>query len=376
MDGAAPIYAAHFGLRGAPFRATPDPRFFYSNPVYREAYANLLYGVLERKGFIALTGEVGTGKTTLLRRLMDELGPPVRFVHFYNTTLTFDETVEFICGELGIPVDGSSRVQRLQRLNDELIAEARRGGNVVLLIDEAQNLGRDVLESLRLISNLETATEKLLQIVLVGQPELDATLADRALRQVAQRIAVRFRLAPLSHAEIGHFIDYRLRQCGGTRREVFTARAVDRVAMYSQGIPRVINTLCDGAMLASYGAGMRRVTGAMIDEAASDLRLSARNGTRRRARFTRGTACHRGRIAAARLLRSAPPSLAAVALAASAVALLPTSPVADVLNGVPARIRDAVRVVLGSSLESPRPAPRPETSADPGNSMSVRARPQ
>jgi general secretion pathway protein A len=179
MTARTPLYAAHFGLREAPFRATPDPRFFYSNPVYREAYATLLYGVLQRKGFIALTGEVGTGKTTLLRRLMDELGPPVRFVLFYNTTLTFDETIEFICGELALPVDGLSRVQRLQRLNDLLIAEAQKGGNVVLLIDEAQNLGADVLENLRLISNLETSTEKLLQIVLVGQPELDAKLAIR-----------------------------------------------------------------------------------------------------------------------------------------------------------------------------------------------------
>jgi general secretion pathway protein A len=311
----ATLYTTHFGLREAPFRATPDPRFFYSNPVYREAYATLLYGVLHRKGFIALTGEVGTGKTTLLRRLMDELGAPVRFVLFYNTTLTFDETVEFICGELDLPVDGLSRVQRLQRLNDLLIAEARQGGNVVLLIDEAQNLGPDVLENLRLISNLETSTEKLLQIVLVGQPELDAKLADPALRQVAQRIAVRTRLEALRGPEVAHFIEHRLRQCGGRCRELLTADAVRRVAAYSRGVPRLINILCDSALLSAYGTGATRVTGAMVDEVASDLKLS------------RSAAAPSGRtMRAVRILRWATPSLALVALIATAVALLPGQP--------------------------------------------------
>ena len=313
MRAETTLYAGYFGLTEAPFRATPDPRFFYSNLGYREAYATLLYGVLQRKGFIALTGQIGTGKTTLLRRLMDELGPPVRFVLFYNTTLTFDETVEFICGELELAVDGLSRVQRLQRLNDLLIAEARQGGNVVLLIDEAQNLGPDVLENLRLISNLETSTEKLLQIVLVGQPELDAKLADPRLWQVAQRIAVRYRLDPLPDDEIGRFIDHRLRHCGATRRDLFTADAVRRVAAYSRGVPRLINILCDGALLAAYGIGTRRVTGAMVDEVASDLKLR------------RGVTARRPDLAVppARMLRWAAPSLAALALAGAAVALLP-----------------------------------------------------
>jgi general secretion pathway protein A len=330
------LYAAHFGLREAPFRATPDPRFFYSNSVYREAYATLLYGVLHRKGFIALTGEVGTGKTTLLRRLMDELGPPVRFVLFYNTTLTFDETVEFICGELELAVDGSSRVQRLQRLNDLLIAEARQGGNVVLLIDEAQNLGPDVLENLRLISNLETATEKLLQIVLVGQPELDAKLADPALRQVAQRIAVRYRLEPLRDHEIGRFIDHRLLQCGATRRDLFSADAIQRVIAYSHGVPRLINIVCDGALLAAYGAGMKRVTGALIDDIAGDLKLSRRGEpAHRRAMMPPPSRTLRWRDrtpSAARTLRWAAPGVAALALAGAAVALLPAWPLTAVVG--------------------------------------------
>ncbi len=186
------MYTAYFGFREKPFNVTPDPRFFYENRVYQEAYATLLYGIVERKGFIVLTGEVGTGKTTLLRRLMDNLDAGVRPVFFYNTTFTFDELIQFLCAELELA--GGSRVEKIQALNDFLIAEARRGRTLVLLIDEAQHLSAEVLENLRLLSNLETSTEKLLQIVLVGQPELKAKLEDPALRQLAQRVAIRYRL--------------------------------------------------------------------------------------------------------------------------------------------------------------------------------------
>jgi general secretion pathway protein A len=314
------VYTGHFGLREAPFRATPDPRFFYSNAAYREAYATLLYGVLERKGFIVLTGEVGTGKTTLLRRLMDQLGAPVRFVLFYNTTLTFDETIELICAELGLPTEGSTRVQRLQRLNDLLIAEAQQGGHVVLLVDEAQNLGLDVLENLRLISNLETATEKLLQIVLVGQPELDAKLADPGLRPLAQRVAVRHRLRLLPDDEVEAFIDYRLRRCGRACRDLFTADAVRRVTVYANGVPRLINILCDAALLSSYGARMRRVTGAIVDEVAADLRLPARHASpvRRPPAATPGPGARADAAMPAAVLRWVAPGLAALAVAAMA----------------------------------------------------------
>ena len=328
------LYTPYFGLTEAPFRATPDPRTFYSNDVYREAYATLQYGVLERKGFIVLTGEIGTGKTTLLRRLMEGLGPPVRFVLFYNTTLDFDETVEFICGELDLAVDGLNRVQRLQRLNDLLIAEARQGGNVVLLIDEAQNLGADVLENLRLISNLETSTEKLLQVVLVGQPELDAKLCHPALRQVAQRIALRYHLTPLRDHEIADFIDHRLRRCGAVRR-LFTAEAVARIAAYSNGVPRLINIICDGALLTAYGAGMPLVSGAVVDEVAADLRLPPRNRWRRRVAIAPLRGMFRRRRAPARatpVLRWATPGLAALGLGAAAGALLPHMPLTAIVD--------------------------------------------
>lgn len=267
------MYASYFGLRDKPFNATPDPRFFYTNRGYQEAYAALLYGIQERKGFIALTGEVGTGKTTLLRRLMDNLNPAVKVVFLYNTTLTFDELVEFVCAELDLAVSGTGRVPQLQALNAFLIAEAKRGGTVVLLLDEAQNLSAEALENLRLISNLETSTAKLLQIVLVGQPELEGKLADPALRQVTQRIAIRHRLERLSDAEVEPFIDHRLRVTGRQRRDLFTDEAIQTLIPYVSGIPRLINIVCDNALLLAYGADTKRVTGSMIEEVVADLWL-------------------------------------------------------------------------------------------------------
>jgi len=326
------LYTAHFGLRQAPFQATPDPRLFYSNAVYREAYATLLYGVLQRKGFIALTGEVGTGKTTLIRRLMDELDGSVRFVLFYNTTLTFDETVESICAELDLPVEGTSRVQRLQRLNDLLLEEAQRGGNVVLVVDEAQNLSAEVLENLRLVSNLETSTEKLLQIVLVGQPELDARLAEPALRQVAQRITVRYRLAPLADHEIERFIDHRLRLCGSSRPALFSTAAIRRIAAYADGAPRLVNILCDGALLAAYGAEMPRVTSRLVDEVAADLRLWPRRGAAGRPGPARRPGAD-GRRRTAGPLRWATAGLAAMTVAGAVAALHPGSPLTAGFTG-------------------------------------------
>ena len=267
------MYTSYFNLSRKPFNATPDPAFLYTNRCYQEAYATLLYGVQERKGFIALIGEVGTGKTTLLRRLMDGMNPAVKVVFVYNTTLTFDELVEFICGELEIPVEGLARVARLQALNRFLIGEAKRGGTVVLLLDEAQNLSNEALENLRLISNLETATDKLLQIVLVGQPELETKLADPTLRQVTQRIAIRFRLEPLDDSEVEPYVDYRLRVVGSSRKELFSDKAIRRLIPQVKGIPRLINVICDNALVLAYATDRKRVTGEMIDSVIADLRV-------------------------------------------------------------------------------------------------------
>jgi len=267
------MYEKHFGLSRKPFNATPDPWFHYTNRAYQEAYATLLYGIQERKGFIALTGEVGTGKTTLLRRLMDNMNPAIKVVFVHNTTLTFDELVEFICAELEISVSGVARLARLQALNRFLIAEAKRGGTVVLLLDEAQNLSAEALENLRLISNLETATDKLLQIVLAGQPELEAKLADPGLRQLTQRIALRFRLEPLHDSEVEPYVAYRLRVVGRSRRELFTDKAIRKLIPYVHGIPRLINVICDNALVLAYATDRQRVTGQMIDSVVTDLRL-------------------------------------------------------------------------------------------------------
>lgn len=268
------MYAAYFGCREQPFRITPDPRFFYANEGYEEAYANLLYGIRERKGFIVLTGEVGTGKTTLLRRLMDELDKSVHFVFFYNTKLTFEEMLDFICQDFGLSVVSSaSRLQKIQALNDFLLALLMEGGTGVLLIDEAQNLNDEVLESLRLLSNLETAREKLLQIVLVGQPELYRKLTQPQLRQLKQRVVIWCTLGALSDHEVGAFITYRLRLAGCERLDVFSPEAIQRIAFYAKGTPRLINVICDNALLIAYATAQRQVSADIIEEVAADLGL-------------------------------------------------------------------------------------------------------
>lgn len=269
------MYNDYFGFREKPFNVTPDPKYFYTNPIYQEAYASLLYGIRERKGFIVLTGEVGTGKTTLLRKLMNSPEENIRLVFFYNTTLSFEELVSFACDELGLLVKGTGRLQKIQALNEFLIAQSKNGGTVVLLVDEAQNLTDDVLENLRLLSNLETPSEKLLQIVLVGQTELDAKLGQPHLRQIKQRVALHCRLDRLKDREVGPFINYRLRKAGYEREDLFTAEAIQEVASYSKGIPRLINIICDNALLIGYATAAKKISADVIREVANDLRLNA-----------------------------------------------------------------------------------------------------
>jgi general secretion pathway protein A len=267
------MYKEYFGFYEKPFNVTPDPRFIYTNPAYQEAYASLLYGIRERKGFIVLTGEVGTGKTTLLRRLMGNLQEPVHFVFFYNTTLTFDELLSFACEDFGLEVAGKGRLHQIEALNDFLLERLQKDGTGVLLIDEAQNLDDAVLESLRLLSNLETSSEKLLQIVLVGQPELEQKLAQPKLRQLKQRVAIHCQLDCLKEREVGPFIYHRLRLVGCERHDLFTAEAIQHIALYSKGVPRLINIICDSALLVTYSTDQQQVSVAMIEEVAQDLHL-------------------------------------------------------------------------------------------------------
>src|ERR671915_1343330 len=201
------MYQQYFGFRETPFSITPDPRFFYDNSVYLEAYANLRYGIEAKKGFIAVTGEVGTGKTTLLRKLMLSLEKTIHTVLIFNTDVTFNELLRVMLRDLGLPTEGKDRLSMVEELNDHLIAQLEHGQIVCLLIDEVQNLSDESLEGLRLLSNLETDRHKLLQIVLMGQPEFQAKLDQPHLRQLKQRIAIRAELARLRDEEVGSYIN-------------------------------------------------------------------------------------------------------------------------------------------------------------------------
>ncbi len=271
------VYTEHFGLGEKPFHVTPDPRFFYPSPAYQEAYASLLYGIRQRKGFIVLTGEVGTGKTTLLRRLMTNVGDSAHFAFVYNTTWTFDEILDAICSDFELPIGGVGRVEKVQVLNTFLLKRLEQGETTAVLIDEAHNLSVEVLENLRLLSNLETGKEKLLQIVLVGQNELELKLTQSALRQLKDRVAIWCRLDRLKEREVGPFILHRLRTVGYDKQDLFTPDAIERIAIYSQGSPRQINIICDNALLQAYGTYQKRVSAQIIEEVAQDLLLKNRD---------------------------------------------------------------------------------------------------
>ena len=232
------MYLEFYGLKEKPFSQTPDPRFLYWNDAYRETLASLSYGIRERKGFIAMLGEAGTGKTTLLRKLLDDLGDDIVSVFLFNPNATFEEILEYTLSELGIPSPSGRKLAMLQRLNEFLLAAYAEGRNTILLIDEAQDLDSNVMESLRLLSNLETANDKILQIVLSGQPELADKLAEPGLRQLKQRIAVRCRIEPLQFEELSSFIEARL--------EVHEALLV-RAHCLAQCSPR---TVCRGVQRA------------------------------------------------------------------------------------------------------------------------------
>ncbi len=265
------MYASFFGFSELPFNITPDPRFLYLNGCYQEALAALTYGIDARKGFISVIGEAGTGKTTLLRRLLDTVAPSTRTVLLLNPTVGFDEILEHILAELGIPSDGGRKLALLQRLNEFLLEHTRAGGNVALLIDEAQDLAIDVLEELRLLSNLETAREKILQIVLAGQPELEEKLSDPRLRQLRQRVTLPIRIRTLGPEDVAAYVRTRVERVGGTDPHLFSAAALARIAAVSQGIPRLINVVCDAALLNAFVTEKRQVTPEVVDEVWRDF---------------------------------------------------------------------------------------------------------
>jgi general secretion pathway protein A len=273
-QGRKTMFESHFGFRETPFGVTPDPRFFYGHPLYLEGLAALVLGIEAKKGFMLVTGEVGTGKTILLRKLMRQLEARVQFVFVSNSHLTSYGLVELMVQNLGLNNKEKSRLEMIQELNNFLIQQLRAGRTVALLIDEAQKLSDEALEGLCDLSNLETDEEKLLQIVLVGQPELVAKLNKPSLRRIKQRIAIHHRLYSLqTTSEIDHYIRHRLQIVGYDGPEIFTKEAIEAVWHYSGGTPRSINILCDTALAMACVAGKKKISPYMLMRAAGGLLL-------------------------------------------------------------------------------------------------------
>lgn len=275
------MYTAHYGLREKPFSLTPDPRYLFLSASHREALAHVLYGIDQGEGFISVTGEVGTGKTTLCRTLIDRLTPETELAYLFNPALDPDELLRAICLEFDLKAVGGTRAELLDRLNGFLLKANQRGRRVLLIVDEAQNLSTETLEQMRLISNLETSRSKLIQIVLFGQPELDVKLDSQELRQLCQRISVRWRLGQLSEAEARDYVLHRCRVAASDERPLFTAGALRQIRRRAGGIPRLVNLLADRSLLAGYADGAARVRGSHVDRAAREI-LSAHRTQRPR----------------------------------------------------------------------------------------------
>ena len=295
------MYLDFFGFNEMPFKLTPDPKFLYQTAAHREVLAQLLYGVQQSKGFIALTGEIGTGKTTLLHALMKRLAESASVAFLFNSTLSFDGLLEYILEDFGISApSGASQAQRLFALNNFLIERRRLGQSAVLILDEAQNLDAKTLEQVRLLSNFETPHEKLLQILLVGQPELLDTLDRPELRQLKQRISLRCRILPLTADQTRDYVRTRLRIAGARDLGLFSDAAITRIAEHSCGVPRLINTLCDHCLLIGYADQIRRIDRPIVEEAIEYFEQGGRPSPKpRRSLRSRGRALVRWALSAA-----------------------------------------------------------------------------
>ncbi len=274
------MYESHYGFTEKPFNLTPDPKYLYPSPRHAEAFAHLEFGRRERGGFIVITGEVGTGKTTLARYFLSRLDARTATAFVLYPALTAAELLRSILDDLHVPVAGPSLKDQVDALHQFLLQARRDERQVVLLIDEAQDLSAEVLEQIRLISNLETDTEKLIQIVLMGQSELQELLGRRELRQLAQRVTARYHLMPLSRAETEDYVRHRLKVAGGEGKVTFTAGALAAVHGLSGGVPRLINLVCDRALLAGFVAGSREINVAMVRRAAAEVRGETGRGRR------------------------------------------------------------------------------------------------
>jgi len=270
------VYKSFFELNRDPFEISPDPYFFFPTPSHNEALACISYGVRWRKGFVVMTGEVGSGKTLLVRCLLDLLSQNnVAFAHVFNPSLPPLHFLEFVAGEFGIDGSHRSKAGLLRQFDQYLIDRYKKGLITALVVDEAQHLSWDLLEEIRLLTNLETAQQKLLQIVLVGQAELEDKLDSPALRQLKQRIALRCRLLPLQPAECTQYIEQRLERAGAgeRRRSIFPPETIAAIHRYSRGIPRLINILGDNSLISAYARRLPTVSPDIVEQVATEFRL-------------------------------------------------------------------------------------------------------
>jgi general secretion pathway protein A len=268
------VYRAFFGFKDDPFSLSPDPTFLYRSEQHEEALSNLIYGVQGRKGFIVLTGEIGTGKTTMLECLRDYLAKQrVEFAFVFNSRINSAEFLEMVAWDFDLKCDRKSKPEILAALNDMLVVEAEKGSTAVLIVDETHNLEWDVLEEIRLLGNLENRRGKLLQIILAGQPELDRKLDAPNLRNLKQRIVLRYNLSPFNEQDTAKYIDSRFSTAGVPNQTVFPPDLVHEIHRRSQGIPRLINAICDNLLLTAFADASRVATFEMLDEVSEDMRL-------------------------------------------------------------------------------------------------------
>ena len=266
------MYLNFFKLKKEPFQITPDPSFLYLSPGHKEALASIIYGVEKKKGFVLIVGAVGVGKTTILRAYLEKVEKErLRTIYLFNSNISYQNLLRYIFGELGLTPVSDDVCAMVNQLQQALVKEYREGRNVLLLIDEAQNMPIDTLENLRMLSNLETATEKLIQIVFSAQPEFEKTLSLEELKQLKQRIAVKAVISPLTMQEGLTYIDHRLRQASDTESVLFTGLALKEIVRNARGIPRVINVLCDNCLITAFGYGKSKVGLAVVREIVADF---------------------------------------------------------------------------------------------------------
>src|ERR1700736_3732564 len=268
------MYKSYFGLKENPFNVNPDPRYLYLTKQIEEALTGLMYGIQTRKGFITLTGEVGTGKTTLVNRLLESLRQPrTRAPFLFNSRMNTSHLFDFILAEFEIVCESRTKSQQLMKLNQWLLERYRAGETSVLIVDEAQNLTYPVMEEIRMLTNLETSTDKLLQIVLSGQPELEEKLKLPQLRQLRQRISVQCKTSPLTAGQTHEYVAERLRIAGANGQPIFSVKATDAIHKYAHGIPRVINLLCEHALTTAYVEEQRPIEAPLIEDIAKEFQL-------------------------------------------------------------------------------------------------------